>query len=369
MTANGFEIALPYEVARHFFGDRNLTLRENRRGHINGTYVVECDGERFVLQRINRGVFKHPEEVMANIAAVTSHISRKLLAEGGDEENGVLHFLDSDTGKKFFIDGDGEYWRAYRFVEGDCRDSCDSVGTFTKVGRAFGRFQAQLADFDASSLYETIKDFHNTEKRYLDLEAAAKADAVGRAASVERELLFARVRSDGCADIAVGIAEGVFPLRVTHNDTKLNNIILDPVTGEGRCVIDLDTVMPGSLLYDFGDAVRYGASSATEDERDLNKVFIVPEMFAAFAEGFISVLGDSITESEILAFPTAARLITLETGMRFLTDYLSGDTYFRVDYPEHNLDRARNQFRLVQSIEESDLLDIVYRLCARRHEE
>lgn len=366
MTADRFEAPNAYGVAGHFFGDRELTLHENRRGHINGTYVVECGTERYILQKINRGVFKHPDEVMANIAAVTSHISRKLLAEGADEENGVLHFLDSDTGKNFFIDADGEYWRAYRFVEGDCRDSCDSVGTFTRVGRAFGRFQSQLADFDASSLYETIKDFHNTKKRYLDLEAAAKADAVGRADSVERELSFARVRSDDYAYIAVGIAGGAFPLRVTHNDTKLNNIILDPATGEGRCVIDLDTVMPGSLLYDFGDAVRYGASSAPEDERDLGKVFVVPEMFAAFAEGFASALGDSISENEILAFPMAARLITLETGMRFLTDYLSGDTYFRIDYPEHNLDRARNQFRLAESMEESDLLDTVYRLCTKR---
>ena len=350
------------ETAAHFFGDGNFTLEENRSGHINSTYFVNSEGGRFVLQRINKSVFTRPEEVMANIAAVTSHIKNKLIEEGKDPARGVLDFLDSDTGANFFVDGDGEYWRAYRYIDGVCLNTCDSPEVFSRAGKAFGRFQSYLSDFDATRLFETIKDFHNTEKRFSDLVKAATEDKAGRAASVRNELNFAITRYEHgtCSFISNGIASGTFKLRVTHNDTKLNNIILDRESGEGVCVIDLDTVMPGSLLYDFGDAVRFGASSAAEDERELAKVRFVPEMFASFAEGFVRGLSGAATKEEISAFPRAAATITLETGMRFLTDYLSGDTYFRIGYPEHNLDRARNQFRLVESIEEqSDVLDLI----------
>lgn len=350
------------DTAAHFFGKGDFSLEENRSGHINNTYFVNSDGGRFILQKINKNVFTRPEEVMANIAAVTSHIRKKLIAEGMDPERGVLNFLDSDTGKNFYIDPDGEYWRAYRYIDGVCRNECDSPEIFTNAGVAFGEFQSYLADFDAGSLFETIKDFHNTEKRFEALTAAARADKVGRAASVEAELGFAFTccENNYCSFIPNGIASGAFRLRVTHNDTKLNNVVLDRESGKGICVIDLDTVMPGSLLYDFGDAVRFGASSAAEDERDLTKVRFVPEMFAAFAYGFVKGLHGAATKEEIEAFPKAAATLTFETGIRFLTDYLSGDTYFKIGYPEHNLDRARNQFRLVGSIEEQkDILDTI----------
>lgn len=349
-------------TAAHFFGKGDFTLEENRSGHINSTYFVNSDGGRFILQKINKNVFTRPEEVMANIAAVTSHIRKKLIAEGKDPERGVLNFLDSDTGKNFFVDPDGEYWRAYRYIDGVCRNECDSPEVFTNAGIAFGEFQSYLADFDAGSLFETIKDFHNTEKRFEALMAAAKEDKVCRASSAENELGFAVTRYENsyCSFIPDRIAWGEFRLRVTHNDTKLNNVVLDRESGKGLCVIDLDTVMPGSLLYDFGDAVRFGASSAAEDERDLGKVRFVPEMFAAFAYGFVKGLNGAATKEEIAAFPQAAAILTFETGVRFLTDYLSGDTYFRIGYPEHNLDRARNQFRLVESIEEQgDILDTI----------
>lgn len=354
-------------TAAHFFGGKDFTLEENRSGHINSTYFVNSEDGRFVLQKINKNVFTRPEEVMANIAAVTSHIRKKLIEEGKDPDRGVLSFLDSDTGKNFYTDDEGEYWRAYRYIDGVCLNTCDSLGVFAKAGVAFGEFQSYLADFDAGSLFETIKDFHNTEKRYEDLMKAASEDVAGRAASVESELHFAYTREEHsyCIFIPRGIAYGDFRLRVTHNDTKLNNVILDRETGEGLCVIDLDTVMPGSLLYDFGDAVRFGASSAKEDEADLRKVRFLPEMFAAFAEGYVKGLHGAATRTEILAFPQAAAILTFETGIRFLTDYLSGDTYFRTEYPEHNLVRARNQFKLVESIEEQeDMLDIMVRKLA-----
>ena len=339
------------DIASKFdFGAEIDEIKENKSGHINSTYFVRCGGKKYVLQKINKNVFKKPEEVMANIGLVTEHIREKLKAEGGDHINGSMCFLNAGD-KNYFVDDEGEYWRAYRFIDGDCYDSCDSTELFMRVGRAFGRFQCQLADFDAEKLYETIPNFHNTVSRYENLEASVKKDVKARAASVSEEINFVRNRKDVCALIVNGIKEGKYPLKVTHNDTKLNNIIMNPETGEGLCVIDLDTIMPGSMLYDFGDAIRFGAASAAEDETDLDKVFVKTDMFEAFAKGFVDGLGGSATKDEILAFPDAARIITLEIGMRFLTDYLDGDVYFRTEYETHNLDRARNQFKLVADIE------------------
>ncbi len=350
------------KIITHFcFGSDIVDITENKIGHINNTYIVQTEcGTRFVLQRINKNVFKKPEEVMQNIVLVTDHIRHGLAENGGDAKNGTLQFLMS--GEHYYhIDENGDYWRAYRFVEGDCYQSCNSLELFERVGEAFGKFQSQLADFDASVLKETIVNFHNTADRYRLFEEAVAKDSAGRAASVANEIAFVRARSEACSYIIDGIAGGAFPLRVTHNDTKLNNIIMDKETGNGLCVIDLDTVMPGSMLYDFGDAIRFGASSAAEDETELDRVYFVPEMFEAFAKGYISGLDGRATEAEILAFPEAARILTLETGIRFLTDYLNGDTYFRIAYPEHNIDRARNQFKLVADAEDKadQLLAIV----------
>ncbi len=343
------------------FGSNVVEAVENKIGHINNTYMLLTEkGDRFVLQRINKNVFKCPEDVMHNIILVTDHIREKL---ANSSKYTTLHFLKS--GENYYaIDPDGDYWRAYHYVEGECYQACDSTALFMQVGQAFGRFQSQLADFDASRLRESLVNFHNTADRYRLFELSVEKDVAGRAASVADEIAFVRARREICSYIVDGIANGKFPLRVTHNDTKLNNIIMSKATGEGRCVIDLDTVMPGSMLYDFGDAIRFGASSAAEDETDLSKVYFIPEMFEAFANGYIDGLDGRATEAEILAFPESARIITLEIGIRFLTDYLDGDTYFRTKYDSHNLDRARNQFKLVADAEaKADLLsDIVKKL-------
>ena len=228
----------------------------------------------------------------------------------------------------------------------------ESAEMFTKVGFAFGQFQRQLADFDASRLHESIPNFHNTEWRFENLKKAIEENKSGRAHLVEDEIKFALDRKDITSFVNKSIADGSLTLRVTHNDTKLNNIMMDKVTGEGICVIDLDTVMPGSVLADFGDSIRFGASSAAEDETDLDKVYCRLDMFEAFAKGFIEGLEGSLSESEIRALPMGALILTYETGIRFLSDYLDGDVYFRVAHPNHNLDRARNQFKLVADMEE-----------------
>ncbi len=345
MNANVEKLAANFAL-----GSKIVAITECHIGHINGTYFVDTENNRFVLQKINQNVFKKPEQVMANIVAVTKHIKKKIKKEN-DEGNGcTLNFLRSGR-NYYFYDDDGECWRCYGFVDGKCHQACESVELMTEVGRTFGNFQRLLSDFDASALYETIKDFHNTEKRYETFEKTVAADPVGRVKNVAEEIEFVRARHNICSIIVNGIEEGKYPLRVTHNDTKLNNVIMDHDTGKGRCVLDLDTVMPGSLLYDFGDAIRFGASSAPEDETDLSKVYVKIEMFEAFAKGFSEGIGTDISEDELDAFPDAAKIITFETGMRFLTDYIDGDNYFRIAYPEHNLDRARNQLKLVADME------------------
>lgn len=287
---------------------------------------------------------------MANLVGVTDHIRAKLAADGGDVQNGALQFVKS--GEHYYhIDDNGEYWRAYRFIDGICYESCDTPSLFTRVGTAFGNFQNHLSDYDISTLYEAIPDFHNTAKRYEAFEAAVAADICGRAKECAAEIAFIRARRKDCSFIVDGLASGAFPLRVTHNDTKPNNVIIDKKTGEGLCVIDLDTVMPGSLLYDFGDAIRFGASSATEDETDLDKVYVRTEMFDAYTKGFVTSLSDSITKEELRALPEGARILTLEQGMRFLTDHLQGDTYFRIHREGHNLERTRTQLKLVADME------------------
>ena len=327
-----------------------VSIEECKVGHINNTFFVECEDGRYMVQRINKRIFKDPERIMANVVGVTEHIRAKLAASGGDTKYGTMQFVKSGS-RYFYVDDEGEYWRAYRYIVGNCYDSCDTPELFYHAGVAFGEFQYQLADYDATTLHEAIPDFHHTVKRYEAFEAAVAADVCGRAAECAAEIAFIRARKGDCAFIVDGLATGKFPLRVTHNDTKLNNVIMDPQTGKGICVIDLDTVMPGSLLYDFGDAIRFGASSAAEDERDLDRVFLRTDMFAAFTKGFVEALGDRVTRAELCAFPEGARVITLEQGMRFLTDYLQGDTYFRTKREGQNLDRARNQLKLVADLE------------------
>ncbi len=341
---------------RFAFDGEPITVTECLTGHINSTYFVDCSSEqglhRYVLQILNTNIFKKPDEVMQNILYITKHIENKLEAAGLDSERGTLHVVCTKDGHYSYVDEEGGYWRAYRFVEdATCYQAVESAEMFTKVGLAFGNFQKQLADFDASLLAETIPNFHNTEDRLRQLLEAMENNAAGRLDSVADEIDFVMQRKPACSYINERIADGRLPLRVTHNDTKLNNIMLDNETGEGICVIDLDTVMPGSVLADFGDSIRFGASSAAEDETDLDKVYVRLEMFDAFAKGFIEGLDHSLTEQEILSLPMGAYILTLETGIRFLTDYLNGDTYFRIAYSGHNLDRARNQFKLVADME------------------
>lgn len=320
-------------------------------GHINRTYLVESQ-PRVILQRINTVVFNKPEEVMENIMAVTSFLREKIEAVGGDASRETLTFLRAKDGKPYYKTPEGDYYRAYYFVENTISlESVEQLSEFEESARGFGKFQKMLADFPADRLYETIEKFHDTANRYRQFSDALQADRAHRAATVEAEIAFALAHETYASVITDAIADGSVPLRVTHNDTKLNNVLLDPETKKAVCVIDLDTVMPGSMLYDFGDALRFGASTGAEDETDLDKIHFDLAKFEAFTKGFLGELGDSITEKERELLPLSVLMMTLECGIRFLADHLNGDVYFQVHRENHNLDRCRTQFKLVSEIE------------------
>ena len=325
----------------------------NARGLINTTRIVYTDGGvRYILQKINTAVFKKPDEVMANITAVTEFLRDKIRARGGDEARETLTVIPTKDGKSFYTDEEGGAWRMYDFIEEAlCYDVAESPELFMRVGKAFGRFQMQLADFNAAQLYEAIPKFHDTENRFRDFEAALERDAAGRRALCEEEIRFVLDRKESCSFIVSALREGRMPLRVTHNDTKLNNIMIDEKTGEGICVIDLDTVMPGSMLYDYGDAIRFGAASAPEDVKDVSKMYLRMDMFEAFTKGFLEGLGGAATEEEVRAFPMGVYMLTFELVIRFLTDYLNGDVYFKVRDEQHNIERTRAQIALTKDIE------------------
>ena len=339
---------------RFAFSGAVTDVKSNRTGHINSTFIITVEGgRRYTLQILNTAIFKDPVGVMENILAVTEHIRAGLAAEGGDTERGTLRVVKTREGELGYTDSEGRFWRAYEFVEDVvCRVTVDSPETFARVGEAFGDFQRRLSDFDASRLCESIPNFHNTKKRYADFLAAVERNAAGRADSVRDEIRFITDRADKCALIVDALESGELPLRVTHNDTKLSNILLDEVTEAAVCIIDLDTVMPGSALYDFGDSIRTGAASAAEDEPDLETVHFLPEMFKAYARGFIKGTGGSLTARELKMLPDGGYTITLEQAIRFLGDYLDGDTYYHIEYPEHNLVRARTQLKLVAEMED-----------------
>lgn len=323
-------------------------------GHINATYFVYCDnGRQYVLQKINTKAFKNPKELMENIVGVTSHIREKVVDAGGDINREVVTVIFTKDGKSFYTDPDGGAWRLYtRVLNAQSYNSAEFEGLFGNAGFAFGRFQRLLSDFPAEKLHETIPHFHDTVSRLSDLKASYCKDVAGRAALVKPEMDFILSHEDICSWITSRLADGTFPLRVTHNDTKLNNVMIDNETHEGVCVIDLDTVMPGSALYDFGDSIRFGASNAVEDEKDLDKVFMRLELFEEFTSGFLRGLDGKLTEAEILGLPMSAMIITLEIGIRFLADYLDGDIYFANHYEGQNLDRARTQLKLVADMEQ-----------------
>lgn len=317
-------------------------------GHINDTYIIKTE-PKYILQKINTTVFKDPIRLMNNIALVTEFLSEKIKANGGDPRKETLTIVKTVDGKNY-CEADGSYYRVYDFINGVSYNLPDANLLF-EAGKAFGKFQNQLADFDATLLYESIPDFHNTRKRFNNLKNAVAADKAGRVMSVKKDIDFA-LSCEKYVDVVLnGINDGSIPLRVTHNDTKINNILFDRDTNKCLSVIDLDTVMPGSMLYDFGDALRFGASSAKEDETNLDTVFCQLDKFEAFTKGFLSQTKSTVTPREIELLPLSVLLLTYECGIRFLTDYLEGDTYFKIHYPEHNIDRARNQFKLVADIE------------------
>ena len=344
------------QVVRAFeLPEGEIRIEPFGNGHINRTYAVSVEGEkhRYILQLINHHVFQRPDQVQENILAVTSHLRKKIREEGGDPERETMRVIPARDGKPWTRDGEGQWWRVFLFVEEtESRDLPDSPEVFSRCGRAFGRFQRRLEDFPAENLHETIPNFHNTPWRMEQLEDAARRDPEGRLSEVREELDFCLRRAEWAGKLTEGLKAGVLPLRVTHNDTKLNNVLLDRKTGEALCVVDLDTVMPGLLAYDFGEAIRTGASTAPEDEQNLSRIGLSLPMVRAYAGGFLAEAGAGMSPEEKKSLPWGARLMTLENGVRFLTDYLDGDHYFAVHRPRHNLERARAQLTLLKRMEE-----------------
>lgn len=325
-------------------------------GHINDTFIVYFEREnkeiKYILQRINHEIFKNPDELMRNIYNVTTYLKKSIEHRGGNIFRETLNVVATKKGEPYYMDSIGSYWRGFLFIEDAiCYDKVERPKDFYEGGGAFGRFQRLLKDFDASTLYETIADFHNTPVRYQAFLEAVEKDEMDRVQYVKSEIEFLKNRKEDMQICMNLLKQGELPLRVTHNDTKLNNVMIDKYTSKGICVIDLDTVMPGLAINDFGDSIRFGANTALEDERDLSKVGLSIELFEWFTKGFIEGCEGSLTKKEIELLPMGAKVMTLECGMRFLTDYLEGDHYFRTHREGHNLDRARNQFALVIDME------------------
>ena len=353
-AANAFDFGGPVVCDAHHYGE----------GHINDTFVVwrEDHSKRFILQRINTDTFTDPVGLMENVCGVTRHLRAKILAEGGDPARETLNVIPTLSGSTCYLDADGGAWRAYEFVESTiCLQQVGSEADFRTVAETLGKFQNQLADYPASTLHETIARFHDTPNRYANFEKALAADALGRAKNIAPEIEFIHAREKDCHVLLDQLAAGEIPLRVTHNDTKINNVLIDAATGKGICVIDLDTVMSGLSAYDFGDSIRTGANNCAEDEPDQSKVHFDLHLYEVFAKGYLSTAGASMSMAEKKSLAWGARLMTLECGIRFLTDYLEGDHYFHIARPGHNLDRARTQFTLVRQMEEffDQMLEIV----------
>ena len=320
-AANAFDFGGPVLCDAHHYGE----------GHINDTFVVwrEDHSKRFILQRINTDTFTNPVGLMENVCGVTRHLRAKILAEGGDPARETLNVIPTLSGSTCYLDADGGAWRAYDFVEDTiCLQQVGSEADFRTVAETLGKFQNQLADYPASTLHETIARFHDTPNRYANFEKALAADALGRAKNITSEIEFIHAREKDCHVLLDQLAAREIPLRVTHNDTKINNVLIDAATGKGICVIDLDTVMPGLSAYDFGDSIRTGANDCAEDEPDQSKVHFDLHLYEVFAKGYLSTAGASMSMAEKKSLAWGARLMTLECGIRFLTDYLEGDHYF-----------------------------------------
>ncbi len=323
-------------------------------GHINDTYLVECvkGYPRYMLQRINGDVFKNLDALNSNVELVTQFLHDKIVERGGDPDREALTLIETKDGRKHYTDERGQCWRLFLYIENSVSyDQVEKPEDFYHSGKAFGQFQELLKDFPAEKLKETIPDFHDTPKRLEALKRAVEADPWGYAGRVGRELDFVYAHEAETHVAMDMLHKGRLPLRVTHNDTKLNNIMFDADTGEVLCVVDLDTIMPGLSIFDFGDSIRFGANTGAEDEQDLQRVSLSLELYELYVKGFLEGCGGSLEEEEIRMLPMGAKLMTLECGIRFLTDYLEGSVYFKTAYPDHNLVRARSQFTLVADME------------------
>ncbi len=364
---------MAYDIAAllprfQFEGEFDKAL-EISAGNINTTYhlVYRLPGgekKEYLLQRINTYVFKDPVGVMRNIDLVTRHIERAYQARGIDSARRVLWVIPAADGGLFYRTEADDYWRAYNFIAGaTAYDRIESPADFREAARGFGEFQRLLTDFPAAELAETIPGFHHTARRYETFLASVRADRAGRVKDLAEEIAFLTERRAMMSQIVLALEAGSLPVRVTHNDTKINNVMIDDATRRAICVIDLDTVMPGSALYDFGDAIRSGAASVIEDDPNYDKVRVDLGLFEAFTEGYLSELKDVLTPEELEWLPLSAKVITCEQAMRFLTDYIDGDLYYKIRTPDHNLVRARNQMALVRDMEAN--FDRMQAICRR----
>lgn len=357
-----------FEIASRFrFYGTIQSIEPYGNGHINDTYLVQSlDGKtthRYILQRLNTRIFSNYQGLMRNIELVTTYLRDIVRDQGGDCYRECMTLIRTQDGSTYTVEGN-DCWRAYLYIENTVAyQIVDNADMFADSGRAFGRFIARLDAFDASQLCEVIPNFHNTLDRFDKFMTALQNNTSGRKHLAEKEIDFVLRRREMCGKIVDALSQKLIPLRVTHNDTKLNNVLIDATSGKAICVIDLDTIMPGSLLYDFGDSVRFGCSTALEDEPDLSKVDFDIRLYDAYCQGFLDGIGDKITPTELDMLHIGSMMMTFECGMRFLTDFLDGDTYFKTAYPEHNLVRCRTQFRLVERMEslQDQMLDIAHK--------
>ncbi len=345
-------IEIPFSVKSAYFSNSEISFIPYGSGHIQDTFYVEDQGEKFLIQRINQNVFPKPKEVMENIIKVTGFLKEKMAKENRNVLREVMTVVPTKEGKAFFIDEKGDFWRNYIFIDETITYQLpENEEVFYEAARTFGDFQQSLSEFPAKELHETIENFHNTPARVDQLKKAIKNASEERLTNAKEEIDFAKERFEKAGILMEKLEKGTLPLRVTHNDTKLNNVLIDKETGKGLCVVDLDTVMPGLAAFDFGDAIRFGANTAVENEMDVDKVSLSLPLFKAYAKGYLEKTAKTLTKEEINSLPIGAKLITYETGLRFLADYLNNDVYFKISFPQENLIRARNQFALVKDME------------------
>ena len=347
------------EVLNAFdFGNPVVGAMRYGCGHINDTFCVHTQPvddccKCFILQRMSAAAFKHPDQLMKNIIGITEFLGKKVLENGGDRSREAMEVLRPKNGDDYYTDSEGGAWRVFPFITGTyCYQTAETPELFAASARAFGKFQRLLSEYPAETLFEVIPHFHDTEDRLAKLKAAVASAPAQLLEECRAEIKFALSREKDCSVALQAQRDGILPLRVTHNDTKLNNVLVDKQTGEGICVIDLDTTMPGLSINDFGDSIRFGANHSAEDEKDLSKVNFDIELYEVYAKGFLEGADGCLTAGELEYLPWGAKLMTLECGIRFLTDYLQGNPYFRIHYPQQNLDRCRTQFKLVRDMEE-----------------